>query len=304
MRHRATIFLDDSLRKSAGNGRHNFIGHLIGTLEENGYRVDLMPEENTHRAGLGRGMTHMTPPPVGGLTFRRVYHYPFWAIESTSERWNWNVAQTKFLAETVSKASADRLYDRWQKRLFPRTAQTATRDGFVYVPLQGRLLQHRSFQSCSPIEMLFHTLTAEPNREVFAALHPNEHYSDAEMDALIALADDNPRLSIRTGGMEELLHGCDYVVTMNSAAAFNGFFFGKPCILFGRIDFHHIALMARPDDLSAFDQIASHAPDYARYLSWFWQEHCINAGRPDVRQQIRAALIRGGWPMADDPVID
>ena len=97
--------------------------------------------------------------------------------------------------------------------------------------------------------------------------------------------------------MEHLLHDCDYVVTMNSAVGFFGYFFEKPCILFGDIDFHHIALGATPGDLSAFDKIESHTPDYARYVWWFWQHMSINAGRPEAEDKIRDALIRGGWPL-------
>lgn len=293
----ASIFLDDKLRKSAVNGSHNFIGHLIAVLDDNGYRVDLKPEAETYRGLSPWGMTHMAPPPPGGLTFRRVYHYPFWAIEPSSERWEWAVAKSRYSPELVSKDAADRLYRRWQDRLFPETARRTSREGFVYVPLQGRLLQHRSFQSCSPMEMLSCILRADPKRRIIATFHPNEHYTRAEIDAVEALATRTPHLSVRTGGMEELLRTCDYVVTMNSAAAFNGYFFGKPCILFGRIDFHHIALTASPDDLSAFAAITDHTPDYARYLKWFWQDHCINAGRPDVRERIRDALARGGWPV-------
>lgn len=298
MRHQATLFLDDKLRRSAANGRHNFIGHLIAVLRENGYFVDLMPESCMFGNGMVRAITHRTPPPPGGLTFRRVYHYPFWAIETTPENWERPVARSPFQAETVSKSEAGRLYDRWRRRLFPQSTANPTRDGFVYVPLQGRLLQHQPFQSCSPVEMLFHTLRAEPERDVIATLHPEKTLTDAEKDALAALADRNPRLTIRTANMEDMLRRCDYIVTMTSAAAFNGYFFGKPSILFGRVDFHHIALKASPDDLSAFTGVADHHPDYARYLAWFWQKHSINAGRPDVRAQIADALNRCGWPLS------
>ena len=295
MTQKATIFLDDGLRESAAKGQHNFIGHLIGTLQDEGYAVDLAPEAAVSHSPLGRGITHMTTPPIGGLTFRRVYHYPFWSIETTSDRWDRDVAKIRFSPDSVSKPEADQFYRRWQNRLFPDTASDASRDGFVYVPLQGRLSSQRSFQSCAPLEMVRLTLQAERDRDIVAALHPKETYTDAERAALQTLADNDPRLSIRTGGMEELLRGCDYVVTMNSAAAFNGYFFGKPCIQFGRIDFHHIALSASPDDLSAFDNITTHTP--AGYLLWFWQQNSINAGRPDVRDQIRAALIRCDWPV-------
>ena len=300
MRQTAILYLDESLRRSARAGRHNFIGHLIAVLRESGHDVDLRPEEEAPRHQRGRAITHMRPPPPGGLCFRRVYHYPFWGIEPTSQRWDWAVAKATYSPETVPKGPADRIYTRWRSRLFPEATEGTTQEGFVYVPLQGRLLQHRRFQSCSPLEMLSHTLVAEPDRQVIAALHPKEEYSLAEHDALRALQQVHPRLTVQTGGMEDLLRRCDYVVTMNSAAAFNGFFFGKPAILFGRIDFHHITLSASPADLTAFHRIDTHRPDYARYLWWFWQEQSINAGRPDVRDRIRAALLRGGWTLTGE----
>lgn len=290
------MVLEDDLRRSAMKGEHNFINHLVAVLETERYEIgfaapgDRVPPDS-------RIITHMTAPPPGGLTFRRVYHYPFWAIEQTAERWDWQVAKSPFPAETETQSQAAALYSRWRNRLFPATADRATQDGYVYVPLQGRLLQHRGFQRCSPLDMLRLTLAAEATRPIIACLHPKETYAPAELAVLEALVAENPRLSIRMGGIEDMLRGCDYVVTMNSAAAFNGFFFGKPCILFARIDFHHIALTAGPDDLGAFAQIMDHRPDYARYLAWFWQENCINAGRPEVRDRIRAALVTGGWPV-------
>ncbi|WP_136636080.1 hypothetical protein [Pseudooceanicola onchidii] len=296
MTERATLFLEPTLLKSAKDREHNFLNHVIGVLTDGGYRVDLRPDHDGYRPEHGRALTHMSPPPPGGLCFRRVYHYPFWAIEQTSERWHWSTAKSAYLPDLVPDTEARGFHRRWRDRVFPRAA-TATRDGFVYVPLQGRLLDHRSFQSCSPLDMLRHTLAADPTRPVIATLHPKEHYSEAELTALRKLA-THPRLTLRTGGMEALLHGCDYVVSMTSAAAFNAIFFGKPCILFGQIDFHHIMLSARPDDLSAFDRIADHAPDHARYLWWFWQHQSINAGRPEVRDRIRAALQRCGWPIS------
>ncbi|EAQ02989.1 hypothetical protein OB2597_12633 [Pseudooceanicola batsensis HTCC2597] len=297
MPRRATLYLEPSLRKSAEEGAHNFIARLTGVLRAQGFSVCHRPEEEAGTDPETFALTHMKPPPPGGLTFRRVYHYPFWAIESTAERWNWTVAKSPYSPETVPVSDSARFYRRWQDRLFPDSAETAARDGFVYVPLQGRLLQRRSFQSCAPIKMLEQVLDRDRQRRVVATLHPGETYSTDESEALTRLAARHDRLELRTGGMEPLLRTCDYVVTMNSSAAFDGYLFGKPCILFGRIDFHHIALKATPRDPAAFDRVADHRPDYARYLWWFWQKMSINAGRPEAEARIRDALVRGGWPL-------
>lgn len=88
------------------------------------------------------------------------------------------------------------------------------------------------------------------------------------------------------------------MVSQNSSAAFSGFFFGKPAVLFGRIDFHHIA--ANVHDLGVDDALRigpDLKPDYARYIHWFWQEMSINAGHPQAREKIRDILQRAGWPV-------
>lgn len=83
---------------------------------------------------------HMKQPASeNGLTFRRVYHYPFWQIERTEKRWEWDVARTVFDPESVDQKEANRFYNYWRKRLFNRSVLEDD-DGFIYMPLQGRLL--------------------------------------------------------------------------------------------------------------------------------------------------------------------
>ena len=210
----------------------------------------------------------------------------------------WRVAKKEFPLNEAPRKEVDRFYKFWKTRLFGDTVSTSNRGGFVYVPLQGMLRVHRSFQYCSPIEMVLHVLTQDPDRPVIATLHPNEMYSDKDLSALDDLVKSQPRLTVKTGDMRALLQNCDYVVTQNSGAAFFGYFFGKPTVLFGRIDFHHIAANVQGLGVEqAFDQVQTLTPDYAGYLHWFWQTMSINAGRPDAEDKIKQAMIRAGWPM-------
>jgi hypothetical protein len=172
------------------------------------------------------------------------------------------------------------------------------RAGYVYVPLQGRIRDHRSFQFCAPIDMVRSVLRHDPARNVIATLHPSEDYDAADLKALERLAWDEPRLSVETGEMHRHLLACDYVVTENSSAAFNGFFFHKPCVLFARIDFHHIAAnVLTLGEAGAFARVLDMQPDYDGYIHWFWQIMSINAGRPEADAKIAEALRRGGWPV-------
>ncbi|MCR8825453.1 glycosyltransferase family protein [Pseudosulfitobacter koreensis] len=294
------FYLEAGLRDSAAAGGHNFIGKIAGVLEDAGLRCEFVHGTKAARlAGAASGhlsLSHMKPP-VGprGLTFRRVYHYPFWQIDQTDRRWDWDVARADFSPDQIDPKEAQRFYAFWQKRLFADAPARADNDGFVYMPLQGRLTKHRSFQSCAPLEMIHRTRAAWPDRRIVATLHPREVYTDAEITALKAIDDRDPLLEVRIGEMDRLLPACDCVVTQNSSAAFNGYFFGKPAILFAEVDFHHIAL--RGDDSASFRRVADHRPDYAKYIWWFWQDQSINAGHPTAEARIAARLARFGWPV-------
>lgn len=295
-----TFYLDDALRESAEAGTHNFIAKVVSVLQHAGFDVDYRGNSQAARLASalrpGYAMFHMDQPThARALTMRRVYHYPFWQIEPTTERWDWHVARTAFDASTVDPQEARRFHAFWRKRLFPDIT-TTRRDGFVYVPLQGRLTECRSFQAASPVEMVEAVLKNDPHRDVIASFHPGESYSDAERQAIYSLAEKHPRLSLKTGSMDRLLPCCDYIVTQNSSVAFNGILFEKPFILFAKSDFHHIAASVHALGVQeAFRAVAQPSPDYAAFLWWFWQKMSINAGRETAEDRISAAFFRAGW---------
>ncbi|MFT7594476.1 MAG: hypothetical protein ACI8R4_001797 [Paracoccaceae bacterium] len=297
------FYLHDELHQLAADGQHNFINKIAHVVKQAGYRVEYRrdtPSEHAKSAQRPGYAIFLMDDPTNdrGLTIRKAYHYPFWSIERSPKRWEWPVAVAEFPANDVPRKEADRFYKFWQRRLFDNAPTQTTRDGLVYVPLQGRLLDHRSFQSCAPLDMLRAILDHDKSRQVIAALHPNERYSPEELAALDQLNQAHNRLTVQLGGMERLLKACDYVVTQNSGAAFNGYLFGKPAVLFGQIDFHHIA--ANVADLGVAEAVRQGpdlAPDYAGYVHWFWQTMSINAGRDTAEEKIAAALKRGGWPL-------
>ncbi|QFT58279.1 hypothetical protein FIU94_05525 [Sulfitobacter sp. THAF37] len=292
------IRLEPPLLRSALAGEHNFINLIARVAENARYRVEFRDIHEKTEPGFTHTLTHMAPPPDGrGLVFRRVYQYPFWQIEATAERWDWDVARATFDPD-MTAPDAKRFHRFWGRRLFGQGPDQARRSGYVYVPLQGHLTRRRSFQSCSPFEMIRHCLHYDRHRPVVATLHPKESYSPQELSQLEELERAHPRLTIGHGQMETHLRDCDYVVTQNSSAAFFGYFFRKPAMLFGKIDFHHIAVRADIDRLEhCFGRVASHAPAYEKYVWWFWQDRSINAGREDAMLKIENRFKRFGWPM-------
>lgn len=298
-----TFYLHDSLRRRAEAGRHNFINKLCNVVREAGFSVAFTgPKQEQLTLSVSRpgyAMFHMADPfHDRALTMRKVYEYPFWAIETTAKRWDWQVARSSFPAEKADRKEAQRFYKFWQNRQFGPAAAQVKKQGFVYVPLQGRLLQHRSFQCCSPLRMVEQVLEQDRTRPVVATLHPKETYSAEELAALEQLEKRFPRLTVRIGGMAGLLAGCDYVVTQNSSAAFFGYFFAKPAVLFGQIDFHHIAANVIQDGAAAALEMGPHLqPDFAGYVHWFWQQMSINGGLDTAEEKIRNRLKAAGWPV-------
>lgn len=294
------VYLDAPSRARAEAGTFNIMSKIKAAFEGCGYRVAFAPDTEAERAKSaarrGYALFHMAEPfHARALNLRRAYFYPFWRIENSAKRWEWDIARAVFDPANVPRKDADQFFRNWQKRLFPG-GTGAKRQGFVYVPLQGRLLDRRSFQSQSPLDMIRSTLAHEPARDVVLGLHPKETYLPEELDALRALADGNRRLRISTQPMEALLQGCDYVVTQNSSVALTGFFLERPAVLFAQIDFHHIA--ANVPDLgteAAFAQVMQQRPDYAGYLHWFLKRTAINGGSDAAEAQILDAVRRHGW---------
>lgn len=302
-RDTVTFYLHPELRKRAERGSHNFIGMLTEVLADAGLAVAFDGDDDLARLRAatrpGRAMFLMDEPVnARGLTMRKTYIYPFWHIEKHAKRWEWPVATDTFHPATQDAQKSANFYRFWQKRLFQEAPQDAREDGFVYVPLQGHLLRQRSFQICSPIEMIKTVLAREPKRQIVVTLHPSETYSPSEQDALEELQLQHELLFIRSGGTDRYLQNCDYIVTQNSSVGFMGYFFGKPLILFGKADFHHIALNVHDFGVgAAFDAVHQHQPDYAAYLHWFLQQRAINAGRPDIKTKIRTVLRNHDWPV-------
>lgn len=279
------FYLGDDKRARAEAGIGIF-GAVVGVVKAAGWEVRYAGQA---AEVMGEGYHLVYNRATEGrfcFVLRRCYLEKFYRIEASNDRWDWEVAGLPF-----SAAPGQAWFQRyWRERLFCGLA--VTRDGYIFMPLQGKLLQRRHFQAASPIEMIRTTLAADPVRRIVATLHPREMYSDAELDALRGIE----RFELVQGSLP-VLAGCDYVVTENSSLALTGFFAGKPAVLFARIDFHHIAAsVARLGAMGAF--AAVHRPQpYASYLHWFFKQQALAASGDGHEMQIAARLRAHGWPL-------
>jgi hypothetical protein len=234
---------------------------------------------------------------VGGncLNLRQCYRDPFYCIEATNDRWDYEVAGRHF--DPAEIHSGFRGFMGYWRPRFLRDA-VPSREGHVLVPLQGKLLEHRHFQAMSPIEMIRATLAADPARPVVATLHPKEIYSEAEVATLAEMAAENPRFRLSQQPTMKVLASCDYVVTQNSAVALTGFFADKPAVLFAKIDFHHISGSVPRDGVErAFAKALGPSPAFGKYLYWFFGKNAFSFWEADAKTRIIGRLRHFGWPI-------
>lgn len=292
-RNTLSIHLPEAMIAAAERGEIGILDRIRGTLRD--WQIRLEPD-HAPVDPAGYSLLHMMEPAgPRSLCLRLAYLYPFWRIETTNERWHFDVAKARFDAAQIRDKTGV-LQSRLRQRLFGDVA--ARDDGFILMPLQGRLLEQRSFQSMSPVAMVKTVLARFPDRAVIATLHPRESYDPAEQAALADLAQDHPQLTVQIGGSDALLPRCHLVATQNSSVAFKGFLLNKPAILFAEIDFHHIAGSVPRDGVqAAFDRLSGPIPDYAAYVAWFLRRHAINAQSDTAEDRIRARLQKLGWPV-------
>lgn len=295
------IYLEADMLEHARSGGFGILSRLKNALELRGFRVEFRRNSDEERQKSaqrqGYSLFHMQDPfHDRALNLRRSYFYPYWRIENTAERWKFEVAQKAFYAPAIDAATTKDWADGWRKWLLKTSLDAVSREGPIYVPLQGRLLSQRSFQVASPIQMLRDTLERNPLTPVLAGLHPGELYEQDERDAVDALGFEFQNLTVRTGQMEGALKTSRFVVTQNSSAALMGYFLHKPAVLYGKVDFHHIA--ANVADLGvdgAFDAVADQCPEFDKYLFWFTEMNAIKADADDAEERLLNLLARRGW---------
>ncbi|WP_151720250.1 hypothetical protein [Gemmobacter serpentinus] len=286
------LYLPDHLRQDHEAGKVNILSQLLAALPD--WQPVFHPEaEGLTQPHGGFGLTYMQEPRrLATLCLRRTYWYPFWRMERTNERWNFEVAhKTPNYRRIPPRARA--FHQRLATRILD--GREFRREGFVFVPLQGRLSDHRSFQSMSPIAMLETLLERQP-LPLKANLHPAEVYTEADHAALARLA-AHPRFELVSTPSGDLLAACDFVACQNSSLAFQAMILGKGAMLFAGIDFHHPAGSVLRDGLDlALERGALPPEQMTEYLWWFLKQEAIDAQAEDAPARIRSLLSARGWP--------
>lgn len=293
-----TVYLHPPVLQTAQAGKLGILNRIRAVLEPRGWEVRVERSGPDARAQApdrpGHALFNMERPTHDrALTFRLAYHYPYWRLERLAERWRWPIAQTAFDPARIEDEAARNFARRLRARVLP--GPDPVRGDHILIPLQGHIRRQRSFQSASPVQMI--RAAARTGRPCIATLHPKEVYDDADCRALDRLARDHPNLTIG-GDTAARLRDCAFVVTQNSGVGFDGLILGKPVVLFGLSDYHHVTLDAgRLGADRALAMAADHDPPTAKFLDWFLRRTSLDMMAPDADDRLLAAMKKGGWPV-------
>jgi hypothetical protein len=292
--------LDAHLRSRHAAGEGGMLNQVTEAVQAAGWQARLVALEDSNGRPAAPGYHLVLNLPVQGpscLSLRKSYRDPFWKIEDTNDRWDYQIARTEFDPAAIT-SGFNGFMGHWKPRFLGETPAATGLAPFVFVPLQGKLTERRHFQSMSPLEMITTVLDRDRDRKVIATLHPRETYGAEDLQALGRLVASQPRFSVEQADSLALIKACDYIVTQNSSVAVTGYFAAKPAVLFARIDFHHIAgSVPRQGVAAAFAQLGKPAPDFARYLYWFLELNSIRPWDKSAQERIRARLRQFGWPI-------
>ncbi|MBL4807263.1 MAG: hypothetical protein JKY31_08235 [Rhodobacteraceae bacterium] len=303
MSRKLIIHAPAELKKSIDAGRHNFFRILRQTVEEIGFTT--ATKRQTKHGGLLANLDHNyhifnIDGAVGkrALNVRRAHFYPFWSLENAGTRRTPRISGKTFDPDQVNGIAAQDFFNKLCVRNLTTPKETLPQSDYVFVPLQGRILKQRSWQYAST-EQMINTILEQDTRQIIVKPHPKEAYSEAELNYIKCL-NLNPRITVSNADTDALLSQCAYVVTHNSSVAFHGFLYQKPAILFAQADYLHICqTVANPTQAaSAFAKSQSLRPAFEKYLYWYLQMNCINAGRNEAPAKILEMLTECGWDVA------
>ncbi|MFN3276538.1 MAG: hypothetical protein ACK41U_17930 [Paracoccus sp. (in: a-proteobacteria)] len=297
-KHALNIYLHPPILHTAQAGKLGFLNRMRAMLEPRGWQITIRQSGPQARAEAplrsGYALFNMERPTHDrALTFRLAYHYPYWRLERLAERWRWPIARAAFDPARIEDHAAQNFARRLRARVRPGP-DPVTGD-HILIPLQGHIRRQRSFQAASPVQMI--RAAAATGRPCIATLHPKETYDPDDHAALDRLRDEFSNLTIgddTPGGLRD----CAFVVTQNSSVGFDGLVLGKPVVLFGQSDYHHVCLnVSQMGTAEALARAPLHRPQTEKFLDWFLRRTALDMMAADADDRLLAAMKKGGWPV-------
>lgn len=240
----------------------------------------------------------------GVLNASVAYLPPFWHLDPAGMQAESSIGAKVFDAQRVRTMPAKAFFARMQARYTAkRRSRREQESGVVRFPpgsisvfLQGATPELHGLAHMTGEAMLRAVVRGAGGRTVLVKPHPLAAYHDADVIDR-ALSDGLP-ITPTTANVTDMIAASVATVSMNSACALEGFLQGKPAILFGRSDFHHLAQTVRqPEDFPrALAQVlAGPEPDYARFLFWYFARNCLNVSGAGFGEKVLAIFAQAGF---------
>lgn len=157
-------------------------------------------------------------------------------------------------------------------------------DRAIALFLQGPSQPVARARLCTEIDMVERVLAASAGAPVLVKPHPRNHDRPTR-ERLAVLAGTHVNLHVVEAHIHDMLAVAAATCSISSGVSLEGYLHRVPALIFGKVDFHHIArtVHAGEDVGAALDWARAQGPGlpYAAYLHWFLQKNCINIGRDD-----------------------
>ena len=244
---------------------------------------------------------HVQSP--GYLNATLAYLRGYWHLDPKGVLAESSVSSLPFDAATVDPVAATAFMEELQQRFAvvrksryrQDRAVTVVPAGAIVVFLQGPAPQRRGQAHMSYIDMLHAVVGGAGGRCVLAKPHPLR--PDLGKEAIAAVQAQGLVVTETAANVHDLLAGAAVSVSVNSAAAIEGFLHGTPAVLFGRSDFAQMVetVQEAEDFPAALVRALTTKRDYAAWLHWYFNGHCLNLAASDFAQALFARFANAGF---------
>ena len=171
-------------------------------------------------------------------------------------------------------------------------------EGCIAVFLQGPAPQRRKHAYASYTAMLRAVAEGAQGRPVVVKAHPLKPEMGAAQIAEVRAAGFD--LIETSANVHDILARAAVTVSVNSAAALEGFLHGTPAILFGQADFQQFCeTVLHPDDFpAALHTALTTKRDHPAALYWYFGQHCLHLDAPDFEARLWATFAKAGFDAA------
>ena len=307
MRKKFMIHTHASMRANIASGQHKFSNLMRALFEDMGYEFELKPH-TPRRIMQARFSPNYHIFHINGaqgpraLNMRKSFYNPFWTLEKPNTRHFGRIAHKAFNPQIVGPGMARPFFNHMLKNHIDNSSTGPDIEGHVLLPLQGKLCKKRPWQYADVATMVQTVRTHDPDRKIILKPHPRETYSAPERALVKALA-QMPNVEVLDAPIHALLASCAYVVTHNSAVAFEGILLRKPAILFAKAHYHHLfPVIKKPEDAAmAFERVRAEDFPFEKYLYWHLHMNSINVRHPTATAKIMEVFYESGWDLPFQP---